>query len=185
MEEHRRLSLQELEAGLEGICAAPKDAGPLELIVRRAGAGLREVLEKGELDAAEGLVGDSWKARGSSRTPDRAADPDSQLTVMNARVAALLAGAKSRWQLSGDQLFLDLDLSAVNLPPGTRLALGAAVLEITASPHTGCKKFADWFGPAAVTFINSPAGKALRLRGLHARVVKSGAVKLGDIARTL
>ena len=185
MEEHRHLSLQELEAGLPEICAAPKAAGALELIVRRAGPGRREALEKGELDAAEGLIGDNWKARGSSRTPDRSADPDTQITVMNSRVAALLAGEKNRWQLSGDQLFLDLDLSAANLPPGTRLALGSAVLEVTAPPHTGCRKFADWFGPDAVTFINSPAAKALRLRGLNAKVVKSGAVKLGDLARKL
>src|SRR5687767_3693481 len=112
-------TLDELEAGLAVICQSPKHEGPLELIVRRPGIGTREELEQGELDLAVGLVGDSWSARESSRTPDKLPHPDMQLNVMNSRAIALLAQDRSRWQLAGDQLFVDLDLSAENVPPGT------------------------------------------------------------------
>jgi len=185
MTEQKHLSLAELEAGLPGIAGAPKDAGELKLIVRRPAPGLREAVAQAGLTPEEGLAGDCWRTRASSRTPDRSPDPDCQLTLMNARVIALLAGAPERWQLAGDQLYVDLDLGEENLPPGTRLALGSAVLEITAKPHTGCKKFTDWFGPDAVRFVNAPERRALRLRGVNARVVKAGTAAAGDLARKL
>jgi MOSC domain-containing protein YiiM len=104
---------------------------------------------------------------------------------MNARVAALVAQDPDRWALAGDQLYLDLDLSEDNLPPGARLALGAAVLEITAEPHTGCKKFSARFGLDASRFVNSPEGKRLNLRGVNAKVVQAGTIRVGDVARKL
>jgi hypothetical protein len=185
MAEVRHLSLAELEAGLEMIRQAPRDEGQLELIVRRPQVELREALQEGLLDLSEGLVGDNWKTRGSSRTADGSAHPDMQLNVMNARVIALLAQEKERWQLAGDQLFIDLDLSAENLPPGTRLALGSAVIEITHQPHTGCAKFMSRFGVDALKFVNSTEGKALRLRGLNAKVVQAGVIRVGDHVRKL
>jgi len=142
--------MAELEAGLDAIRQSPKDEGVIALIVRRPKVDAREVLEEGELDLVEGLVGDTWKVRGSSRTPDGAAHPDMQLNIMNARVIALLAREKDRWPLAGDQLFIDMDMSSENLPPGTRLALGSAVIEVTDQPHTGCKKFVSRFGFDAV-----------------------------------
>ena len=177
------LSLEELEAGLEVIRQSPKDEGKLTLIVRRPEVQQRQVLEQGVLDLAEGLVGDNWKTRGSPRTADGSAHPEMQLNVMNARVIALLAQEKERWQLAGDQLFIDLDLSLENLPPGTRLALGQAVIEVTGQPHTGCAKFMDRYGKEALKFVNSAEGKALRLRGLNAKVVQAGAIRVGDVAR--
>lgn len=180
MAEVRHLSLAELEAGLETIRQAPRDEGQLELIVRRPRVELREALQEGLLDLSEGLVGDNWKTRGSSRTADGSAHPDMQLNVMNARVIALLAQEVERWQLAGDQLYIDLDLSLENLPPGTKLALGEAVIEVTSQPHTGCAKFMSRFGAEALKFVNSAEGKALRLRGLNARVVKEGAIRVGD-----
>lgn len=184
MERKEHLTLAELEAGLAGAAAgSPKDGGRLELIVRRPARGRREAVEAGELSPERGLGGDSWLERGSSRSPDRAADPDCQVTLMNSRVIALLAGDRARWQLAGDQLFVDLDLSEANLPAGSRLAVGGAVLEITAKPHTGCAKFNEWFGPDAVRFVNSPARKGLRLRGANARVVQAGAIRAGDTVR--
>jgi hypothetical protein len=176
------LTAEELEAGLEEIRRAPKDDGVLELIVRRPAVDEREVLEEGVLDLSEGLVGDTWQVRGSSRTPDGSAHPEMQLNIMNARVIALLARERGRWPLAGDQLYLDMDLSAENLPAGTRLSLGSAVIEITAQPHTGCKKFAARFGVEALKFVNSPEGKQLRLRGLNARVVEPGAIRVGQSA---
>ncbi|MCX5786213.1 MAG: MOSC domain-containing protein [Elusimicrobia bacterium] len=181
----KHLTWNELEAGLDGVRQSPKDEGSLELIVRRPEAGEREVLEEGELNPAEGLVGDNWSKRGSSRTPDGKPDPATQLTIMNSRAAALVAREKNRWQLAGDQLFIDLDLSSGNLPPGTKLVLGSAVIAVSAEPHTGCKQFSEWFGPDAAKFVNSPAGKQLNLRGINARVVKSGTFRVGDVVKKI
>lgn len=181
----KHLTMRELEAGLEEIQRSPTDEGVLELIVRRPAHDAREVLEEGELDPAQGLVGDNWRTRSSSRTADGSAHPDMQLNVMNSRVIALLAQDKERWQLAGDQLFLDLDLSAENLPAGTRLALGPAIIEVTDQPHTGCQKFVARFGQDALKFVSSPLGKQLHLRGLNAKVIQPGVIRVGQVARKL
>jgi hypothetical protein len=181
----KHLTMEELEAGLDEIRRSPKDEGVLELIVRRPSSNQREVLEEGELDRAAGLTGDSWRTRGSSRTTDGSAHPDMQLNIMNSRVIALVSQAKERWPLAGDQLFIDMDLGAENLPAGTRLALGSAVIEVTAEPHTGCKKFVSRFGLDAMKFVNSPVGKQLHLRGINARVVQSGVIRIGDVVRKI
>ena len=174
-----------LEAGLDEVRRSPEDVGRVELIVRRPAVDEREVLEEATLDPAEGLVGDTWKVRGSRRMPDGSAHPDMQLNIMNARAARLVAGDDHRRQLAGDQLYFDLDISVTNLPPGTQLALGTAVIEVTAQPHTGCAKFARRFGEEALKFVNSDVGKQLRLRGMNARVVVAGTVRAGDEVRKL
>ncbi|HEY9421271.1 MAG TPA: MOSC domain-containing protein [Thermoanaerobaculia bacterium] len=177
------LTLEELEAGLDEIRASPRDEGVLKLIVRRPRTGEREVLREAELDLVEGLVGDNWSTRGSSRTPDGSSHPDMQLNIMSSRVIALVARDPDRWQLAGDQLYIDLDLSAENLPPGTRLALGSAVVEVTSQPHTGCRKFVERFGMDAMKFVSSPLGKQLHLRGINAKVVQPGIIRLDEVVR--
>ena len=179
----RHLTMAELEAGLDEIRRSPKDEGVVELIVRRPRIDEREVLEEGELSPLEGLMGDSWKMRRSSSTPDGSPHPQMQLNVMNSRTIALVAQSKERWPLAGDQIFLDLDLSAENLPAGTKLALGSSVIEVTAPPHMGCKKFVARFGLDAMKFVNSPLGKELHLRGINARVVEPGVFRIGDVVR--
>jgi hypothetical protein len=181
----KHLTMEELEAGLEEICRSPKDEGVLRLIVRRPQTDEREVLEEGELHTAEGLLGDSWRKRGSSRTADGSSHPEMQLNIMNARVIALVAQDKDRWPLAGDQLFIDMDLSAENLPAGTRLAVGPAIIEVTALPHTGCKKFVARFGLDAMKFVNSPLGKQLHLRGINARVVQPGLIRVGYVVKKI
>jgi hypothetical protein len=183
--EMKHLTMSELEAGLDEIRQSPRDEGVLRLIVRRPRVDEREALAEAELHPAEGLVGDSWKFRGSSRTPDGSAHPDMQLNIMNARVIALVAQEEDRWQLAGDQLFIDMDLSAENLPAGTRFALGSAVIEVSPQPHTGCQKFVSRFGLDAVKFVNSRLGKELHLRGINAKVVQAGIVRVGDVARKI
>lgn len=185
MEQVQHRSMAELEAGLDAIRRAPKDEGFVALIVRRPRTDAREVLITGKLDIVEGLVGDNWRARGSSATDDGSAHPEMQINIMNARVAALVAQHPLRWPLAGDQLYIDMDLSAENLPPGTQLALGSAVLEITPVPHNGCKKFVSRFGLDAMLFVNSPVGKELHLRGVNAKVVQSGTVEVGDVVRKI
>lgn len=182
MVEIRHLTLAELEAGLDEIRKSPKDAGILRMIVRRPQEGEREVLAEGKIDLVEGLLGDDWSKIGSSLTADGSPHPDMQITIMSSRVIALLAQAKERWALAGDQLYVDMELSVDNLPPGTRLRVGsAAVLEVTALPHTGCKDFAARFGTDATKFVNSPEGKRLHLRGINARVIQPGVIRAGDL----
>jgi MOSC domain-containing protein YiiM len=185
MAEAKHLTMAELEADLDTIRKSPKDEGVIAMIVRRPQVDEREVLEEGELDLVEGLVGDSWKVRASTRTPDGSPHPDMQLNVMNARVIALVAGEKGRWPLAGDQLFIDMDVSQENLPPGTRLALGSAVIEVTDQPHTGCKKFAARFGLDALKLVNSPVGRQLQLRGVNAKVAQPGVIRVGDLVKKL
>jgi len=181
----KHLTMAELEAGLEHIRQSPQDNGVLQLIVRRPDVDQRESLQEGELDLGMGLVGDSWKTRGSRHTDDGASHPDMQLNIMNARAANLVAQDKQRWQLAGDQLFVDMDLSDDNLPHGTRLAIGSATIEVTSIPHTGCKKFVARFGKDAVKFVNSPVGKQLHLRGINAKVVQPGTIRVGDTVRKI
>ena len=185
MVENLHKTTLELESGLEFIRQSPKDNGAVKLIVRRPKPGEREVLESGEIDPRQGLAGDSWLARGSSATADGSARPEAQITLMNVRVIALLADDRERWPLAGDQIYVDLDLSDANLPPGSRLALGTAVLEVSALPHTGCASFSQRFGVDALRFVNSPAGKQLHLRGINARVIQAGKVSVGDLARII
>jgi len=173
----------ELEAGLPHLRETPRDEGVVELIVRRPVEGEREVLEEAALDLEDGLVGDSWRSRG--RSGGRPANTNAQVTVMNARATALVAGDRERWPLAGDQLYVDLDLSGDHIPPGTRLALGSAVLEVTEEPHTGCKKFSERFGLEALKFVNSPEGRELNLRGINTRVVRAGTVRAGDTVHKL
>ncbi len=179
------LSTPTLEAGLEHIRNSPKDQGVLELIVSRPEEDAREVMELADLDVVVGLVGDTWQDRPSARSADGNAHPDMQITIMNSRVAALVAQEKERWPLAGDQLFTDLDLSAANVPPGTRISIGAAILETTDQPHTGCKKFSARFGIDALKLISSPTGKELQLRGINAKVVQGGEIKPGDVVKKL
>jgi len=175
--------LATLHTGLAVIRESPRDHGRVELIVRRPAENEREVLAEAELSTVGGLVGDSWSTRGSSSTEDGSPNPKAQVTLMNARAAALVAGSPDRRQLAGDQLFVDLDLSAEGLPPGTQLAIGPAVIEITDLPHRGCGKFSARFGVDALKFVNSNEGRVLNLRGVNAKVVVGGLVRSGDLVR--
>jgi len=174
----RHLTYTELEAGLPQLRCAPQERGVLEMIVRRPRSGEREVLETADLTVAAGLVGDRWALTEKRRL-------DEQVTLMGSRTIALLAQSRDRWPLAGDQLYVDFDLSAAHVPPGTRLAIGAVVIEVSAEPHTPCKKFAERYGFDAVRFVSSAVGQELQLRGVNARVVSGGAVRVGDFVRAL
>ncbi len=179
----KHLTTAKLEAGLDEIRQSPKDEGVLQLIVRRPKIDEREVLENGELDTIVGLVGDTWNIRGSSRTVDNSPHPDMQLNIMNSRAAALVAQTENRWQLAGDQLYIDIDLSDENLPAGTQIIIGSAIIEVTAQPHTDCKKFVERFGADAMKFVNSEMGKQFHLRGICAKVIKSGTIQQGNVVK--
>jgi hypothetical protein len=180
----------ELTARMDHLRAAPPEVGTLDLVVRRPANGEREVLEEGVLDEADGLVGDNWLSRATSRAVAEGRHLKAQVTVMSARMIGLLADTDDERALAGDQLYVDLDISYANLPAGTRVAIGdpdngGAVIEVSDKPHTGCAKFKSRFGEEAVGFVNSDLGRELRLRGLNARVVRSGTVRRGDEVRKI
>lgn len=169
-------------------CAAqvrqsPKNVGSVDLIVCRPVTGEREELQEAELDVVLGLLGDNWATRGNPKKPGTPALPDTQLNLMNSRAIAVIAKEKSRWSLAGDQFYVDFDLSYENVPPGTLLEIGEAVIVVTAEPHLGCVKFKKRYGQEAAAFVNSPLGKSLNMRGINAKVVKAGIVKAGALIK--
>lgn len=173
----RFLALDALDAGLSE-SSAPGDVGRVVLIVRRvAPAGLREALPRVELSPEAGAPGDAW---GRGRAPD----PQAQLTVMQIDVATLVANGQPL-ELFGDNLFVDLDLSRRNLPIGSRLRAGGAILEVTPLPHNGCRKFLARFGADALGFVSRPETRHRNLRGVYMRVVEAGVVAAGDLVTVL
>lgn len=176
------LTLPDLEAGLAELGASPHDNGTVVMIVRRPDFGERQVIESAELDTVQGMIGDNWLSRGSRSMPDGSANPGAQITIMNSRVIQAIAQDEARWPLAGDQLFIDIDISDENMPAGQRLAIGTAILEISEIPHTGCAKFTERFGSGAIHFVNSKEGRAMRRRGVNARVIQSGTIRMGDTA---
>lgn len=181
----KKLTMDELEGAWDSLLGSPQDLGTVEMIVQQQAVEEREIVDEGELDLTEGLVGDNWRTRGSSRTTNGLGHPEMQLNIMNARVLDVVAQGKERWHLAGDQFIVDMDLSQENLPSGTQLAMGSAVIEVTSIPHTGCAKFVARFGADAMKFVNSPQGKVHRLRGLNAKVVVPGVVRVGDVVRKM
>ena len=170
------------EARLAAVQAAPADEGLVELIVRRPAVDEREILEEARLDRDSGLVGDRWAARNREMTPIHLS---AQLTLISTRVLRAIEPDESRWPLAGDQLYVDFDLSEANLPAGARVVVGTSVIEISETPHTGCAKFSSRFGSDALRWINSPTGRAHRMRGLNARIVETGTVRPGDVIRKI
>lgn len=176
----KHCSTAEIESSIQNVLTSPRDNGRIEMIVRRPKVNKREVVESGILDIENGLVGDNWLTRGSSRTNNGLGHPEMQLNLMNYRFAELIAGNRERVPLAGDQIFVDLDLSSANLPVGTRLSIGDAVIEVTAIPHLGCNKFVERFGIDAMKYANSEFGRDHNLRGINAKVIKSGHIAVGE-----
>ena len=175
------MNTDELEAGLEEALTSPADEGIVNLIVCRPDVGQREILQSAEFSLEIGLVGDNWSKKSYSKSPDGGPHPEMQVTMINSRVLGLItAGDSSRMAVPGDQLVVDFDISRENIPPGTRLNIGSAVIEVTEEPHTGCSQFVGWFGADAMRFVNSSRGRELCLRGINSKVVQSGVISQGD-----
>tara|TARA_B100001758_G_C18416908_1_gene620859 strand:+ start:513 stop:1142 length:630 start_codon:yes stop_codon:yes gene_type:complete len=177
----RHLNTDELEAGLEEALTSPTDEGIVNLIVCRPDVGQRKVLQSAEFSLEIGLVGDNWSKKPYSKSPDGGPHPEMQVTMINSRVLDLItAGDSSRMAVPGDQLVVDFDLSRENIPPGTKLNIGSAIIEVTEAPHTGCAQFVGWFGDDAMRFVNSSRGRELCLRGINSKVVQPGVISQGD-----
>jgi hypothetical protein len=174
---------RDLDRFTEDVRAAPRDAGPVVMIVRRPTVDVRETVDVADLDPDAGLAGDDWIRRRSRSTPDGSPDPEDQLTIMSTRVLSAIEPDRDRWPLAGDQLYVDFDLGVENVPAGTRLAIGDAIVRVSEKPHTGCAKFSARFGSDALRWINGPVGRELRMRGVNARIERAGTVRVGDTVR--
>lgn len=179
------ITLSEIKSRLDWVLASPAEVGCVESLVIRPGVDKRESLNRVMFYPEQGVVGDNWLSSCWKKLPNGQSDPEVQVAIMNARMIEVLTKDKSRWPLAGDQLFVDFDLSVGNLAVGDRLQVGAAVLEITAEPHRGCSKFKKRFGEDALTFVNSAQGDAHRLRGVYAKIISAGEVRVGDGIRKL
>jgi len=177
---HRHLTRDELMAGLPEILAAPQDEGILRAIVIRPTKGERIERDSNEMSFAQGMHGDHWANGCWKTTADGKPHPDVQICIMNARCIQLIAQDHANWARAGDNLFIDMDLTPRNTPPGTRLRIGAAIIEVTDTPHNGCAAFIERYGRDACVFVNMGEGGRLRLRGIYARVVQDGRVSVGD-----
>lgn len=178
-----QFTLEHLQTQLNHIQESPKDTGSVLLIVRRPATEERELISQGRLIPTSGLEGDNWRERGSTSMPDGSANPEAEITLMNVRVIQALTPDETRWALAGDQFFVDFDLSEENIPAGTRLAIGSAIVEVSSLPHNGCKKFSARFGVDALKFISMAENKPLRMRGINAKIIQAGEVKQGDLIR--
>jgi MOSC domain-containing protein YiiM len=170
----RHLTQEQLSAGLDRIAESPRDEGVVEMLIVRPEVNERLTPARVEVSAELGVHGDRW-----SSSPARDY-PDTQISLMNSRLLDLVSGGRDRWAMVGDNMIVDMDLSEATLPPGQKLAVGSAILEITDEPHTGCKKFSGRFGAEALRFVNTGPGKELRLRGIYARVAQPGLISVGD-----
>jgi MOSC domain len=180
------LSAVELERGFPEVLASPQDTGRLEAIVVRPATGERQRPTSAVLTPETGIDGDRWVTDSYYKLEDGRSDPRSQLSLMNARFLRQIAGDDDAMCLSGDNLIVDLDLSDANLPPGSRLTIGdAVVVELTDKPHTGCTKFASRYGDEARAFANDKSRKAIHLRGRYARTITEGTIAVGDVVRKL
>jgi hypothetical protein len=168
----RHRDLAELEASLLALPQAPRESGRLAFLVRRRPDGVRETPERVHLAPDEGMPGDGW-----NRRPPR--DPEAQLAVMRCDVAALIANGQPL-TIFGDNLFVDLDISAASLPVGTRLRVGTAVVVVTPKPHNGCVKFKGRFGDDALRFVQAPATRDQNRRGIYWKVVEPGDAYVGS-----
>lgn len=183
LEEKLHRTREELASALPYVAASPKDGGSVALIVVRPDHGRRETPDRVRISAQDGVEGDHWSKGCWLETDDGAPHPDVQINLMCTRAAEVIAGDPALWPAAGNNFFVDIDLSPDNLPAGTRLALGTAEIEITDQPNKGCQVFIDHYGRDACIFVNTGPGWSLRMRGLYARVVQNGDVRLDDRIR--
>ena len=175
------VTLTDIQQKIDWVLDSPADHGRVESIVVRPTVNNRTVLQHALFSPAAGVEGDNWLTHCWKKRVNGQPDPDVQVAIMNARMIKILTQDKTRWSLAGDQLFVDLNLGIQNLAPGDRLRIANTLLEITAEPHRGCRKFKDRFGETALDFVNSPLGDAHRLRGIYAKIITAGEVRVGDV----
>jgi hypothetical protein len=167
----RHLDRRGLLDALEQLPAAPLDAGKVDLMVARGDQGER-ILHRHAILTSGGMPGDRWSS--SSKY-----GPEFQLATTRTDFARVVANGQPL-ELHGDNLFLTLDLSTRNLPTGSLLRVGEALLRVTPQAHNGCKKWVQRFGLACMKFNLEPEYQEHHLRGIYLQVVEPGRVALDD-----
>ena len=173
------LTTDELTERVAALDVPPMDNGTITALVLRPEVNERKVVQSIRVKPNEGIEGDNYVARGSSKTPDGGPHPEAQICMMRSDVLNVFSdGDEAKWPLAGDQMLVDFDLSTDNLPTGTELGIGSATFRVVAKPHNGCQKFSERYGLDARRFANSDP--VARYRGIYIIVLTEGEVSVGD-----
>jgi hypothetical protein len=179
------ITAAELEAALPSVLAAPGGAGLVRLLCTRPQPNARAFPEVLTLSRGKGATGDYHPARPWLRLPDGSPDPRIEVSIMPWRVLDLVWRERDRVAHPGDNIAVDMTLAEADLPAGTRLAAGTAILRVSDVPNDGCAKWKVRYGKAAHDWITTPDHLRLRLRGLYAAIEQDGEVRIGDTLRRL
>ena len=175
----------ELTAALPHIAAAPKTDAPIAVLCFRPGLNQRLFPSSLTLTRAEGIPGERWLTMPWLRLDDGSPDPRIQVSILPQRVLDLMWRDRTATAHPGDTIVADLDCGIANLPEGTLIQTGSAVLQVSGIFNEGCIKWKARFGADARAFIDAPGHPDLRLRGVLCAVVQDGVVALTDHLQVL
>jgi len=174
------ISRADLDAALPHVLDAPKDAAPVAQLCFRPDYGLRTFPERLVLTRAGGIPGERWAKAPWMRLADGAPDPRIQVSILPARIRDLVCGDRLH---PGDPVIADIDVTHANMPVGTLLQLGTAVVRVSDAFNDACVKWKVRYGVEAKEWV--VAHPELRLRGILCSIEQDGEVRLGDVIRKI
>ena len=179
---HRMITLTELRDALPHVVAAPKTDAPIRGLCLRPALGQRVFPERISMTKAQGIPGERWATTPWMRLADGSPDPRIQVSILQSRVMDLVWQDRNQPH-PGDPIVADLEMSEANLPVGTLLQAGTAVLRVSDVWNDPCAKWKVRYGTDAYDWVRS--SPHLRLRGILCAVEVDGEVGLADRLQVL